>query len=480
MSNTVNLSYFGNLEQEFSEHLGVISNERILFSGKFGKGKTTFLKYFFEKNRKQYFAISLSPVHYSVASNQDIIRYLKYDILIELIKNGYSFERLDINKWEALPFFIASKPMKLISSLLHFIPKVGKTLGELNEKIIPFVKELEVFIEENQKKAQGNAVEKYFVEFENEEGSIYENDFLTYVLNEALKHYAKKEKPVLVIDDLDRLDPEHIFRILNVFASQFNIFHNSFSNKFSFEKTIIVCDVNNIRNIFENRYGKNVDYKGYIDKFFSIEPFFYKNHVFVSKSIESYLNTCKISGGGSDYHPNNYLQKGLHCLGLKGLLEELVNADHISLRALKNYFSTPLRLNTNPFVFIGAKISNHEAGIFIETQILCRLLGGYSKTVAAIKDLKDSNVETGLVSLFVDLLKFYNYPNEFYKGKATLDSGYVTLNDKEIKYFFENGKYQFKRYLNGVPSIFKVEIKHYYELVLLIIDELYNNRYLEP
>ncbi len=67
---------------------------------------------------------------------------------------------------------------------------------------------------------------------------------------------------------MDRIDPEHIFRIFNVFSAQFDL--DKDENKFGFDKIILVCDLDNIRNIFANKYGQNVDFSGYIDKFYDI------------------------------------------------------------------------------------------------------------------------------------------------------------------------------------------------------------------
>ena len=76
---------------------------------------------------------------------------------------------------------------------------------------------------------------------------------------------AAEKRKVLIIDDLDRMDPDHIFRIMNVFAAQFD--HERFGyNKFAFDKVIIVCDLDNLRNLFAHKYGSNVDFSGYIDK----------------------------------------------------------------------------------------------------------------------------------------------------------------------------------------------------------------------
>ena len=63
------------------------------------------------------------------------------------------------------------------------------------------------------------------------------------------------------MDDLDRLDPESIFRLLNIFSS---FFDRNQKNKFGFDKIIIVADYENIKNIFHHKYGEETDFEGYM------------------------------------------------------------------------------------------------------------------------------------------------------------------------------------------------------------------------
>src|SRR5688572_22927971 len=80
--------------KNFRQHLQVKNNSRILFSGKFGIGKTYFLQYFFNAAKEQagdkiqYNAFHIYPVNYSIASNEDIFRYIKYDIVSSFLKLG--------------------------------------------------------------------------------------------------------------------------------------------------------------------------------------------------------------------------------------------------------------------------------------------------------------------------------------------------------------------------------------------------------
>ena len=48
----------------------------------------------------------------------------------------------------------------------------------------------------------------------------------------------------LIIDDFERIDPEHIFRILNVFSSHMEGDEN---NILGFDHVIIVGDIENIK-----------------------------------------------------------------------------------------------------------------------------------------------------------------------------------------------------------------------------------------
>jgi hypothetical protein len=75
----------------------------------------------------------------------------------------------------------------------------------------------------------------------------------------------------LIIDDFDRLDPEHVFRILNIFSAHIDL--NEATNKFGFDKIIFSLDINNIAEMYAHRYGKDVDFLGYIEKFYSVDIF---------------------------------------------------------------------------------------------------------------------------------------------------------------------------------------------------------------
>lgn len=92
---------------------------------------------------------------------------------------------------------------------------------------------------------------------------------------ETLKNENKEN--VLLIDDFDRLDPEHIFRILNILSVHNDYLSNTYQNKFGFDKIIIVCDIDCIKDYYHHKYGEKANFKGYIDKFCSTKFFRFSN-----------------------------------------------------------------------------------------------------------------------------------------------------------------------------------------------------------
>lgn len=266
---------FNQPNAEFTQHLNIPNNERIIFSARFGMGKTTFLKWFFEQdeNKKKYNLIHLFPVNYSVANNEDIFRYIKYDIIVELLKKGYEVEENDFHLSEVFKQFFKKNYDKIAASIIYMIPHLGKEVIDRYDRIKPLI---DTFFEIQEKiqldNNPGDRLIQYLEKFEASEGNVFEDDIITQIIESILTKAkdGKQKENVLIIDDLDRIDPEHIFRLLNIFAAHFDRTNPTKSkNKFGFDKVIFVCDIENIREIFRHKYGLNVDFNGYIDKFFS-------------------------------------------------------------------------------------------------------------------------------------------------------------------------------------------------------------------
>ncbi|MCG8577686.1 MAG: hypothetical protein MI810_22585 [Flavobacteriales bacterium] len=277
------------VSKDFDHHLAINKNSRILFSGRYGIGKTVFLEHYFAERKKEYYTIRLAPVNYSVSSNEDIFRYIKYDLLVKLLADKrISFEDYDFTKWEALPFFVQTEFGKIVQGIFRGLSKLGPSKKYGGDAIY---KELEIL---------GKEFEKYYDDFkdkgkkgfsafskqlEEEEGSIYEYNLITEFISKGLETKPELQN-VLIIDDLDRIDPGHIFRLLNVFSAHMD--YKEEGDKFGFDKIILVCDVNNLRNIFHCKYGADTDFNGYIDKFYSSKVFYFDNKNDLKRLLGNY------------------------------------------------------------------------------------------------------------------------------------------------------------------------------------------------
>jgi len=136
---------------KFESHLKIKNNTRILFSGKFGIGKTYFLNDFFEIKKEDYEAFHLFPVNYQITSNENIIEFLKYDILVELLKkNKNIIQKNDYNNLIDLQLLLylwgKDNFVEVIKTGVSLIPKLGRPLKDvigLIENFLKFKKNIE-------------------------------------------------------------------------------------------------------------------------------------------------------------------------------------------------------------------------------------------------------------------------------------------------------------------------------------------------
>ncbi|MBV5316145.1 MAG: hypothetical protein JZU47_22790 [Prolixibacteraceae bacterium] len=284
------------IEADFDDFLSPDSNKRIIFSGPFGIGKTYFLDKFFKNRKPSYLPIFLRPVNYSLLSNEDVFRLIKYDILLQLINvEGFVIEKeFEFSGLEYANFFIGENKFLILQNLLKLIPKIQSTVDGIEN----LSKLIEAF-RKGKKEINDDSDLKMLFEFQHEtqDNFLLEYDHVSQFIADKLEEIGKLNssneplKRVLIIDDLDRLDPEHIFRLFNVFSAHFdlvNYYANDEGikdNKFGFDKIIFVCDIENIRKLFAHKYGVGVDFSGYIDKFYSRRIYY----LFHKNSFEEYI-----------------------------------------------------------------------------------------------------------------------------------------------------------------------------------------------
>ena len=282
------------ISQNIQDFKLVFENEsRIIFSAKFGDGKSYFLNEFmksYDENKNDYYFITLHPVNYVVEENRDVIEYIKRDILFQLIKDNriYDFKEGYDKIFDAV--CNVESLFKLADFAASIIPVKGlkegyKALRGLVSTIDEKRKEQDVL----------HVVDDYLNGFYGKSGSISECDAFTYLIQKSLEQMMAKS--VLIIEDLDRIDPAHLFRIMNVLSSQVDnpyYSHVPHGNKFGFDKIILVMDYEIAKHLFHHFYGKEANYEGYMNKFLNTLPFSYSIKEEAHRQVrQKILDICK-------------------------------------------------------------------------------------------------------------------------------------------------------------------------------------------
>lgn len=354
----------------FKEHLDF--NERTIFSAKFGDGKTFFLNEFKKKysgekkedadEKEIYYFITLYPVNYSVAENQDIFEYIKRDILFQLAKDG-KLNPIDFGAI-AKSIFTWENLKEVICFLISCMPK-GEILNKILEKGENFAKKY---------KEEQITFKEYESWFTSQKGGLYEHDGYTGIIIETLKYIKSLGyKTALIIEDLDRIDPAHLFRILNVLGAHIDehIYNDSENtNKFGFDNIITVFDYNTTENIFHHFYGKDANYKGYINKFTSHQPFYYSINDIAHNYLYTYIyDQCHISYASLHNESTNEFIRKLDILSVRDIQKVLDDSGNQVINQLYTksklnfYTKGPLTILISILMNIGINI--HSIKLFI-------------------------------------------------------------------------------------------------------------------
>ncbi len=426
------------VESKFDQHLNLPQNNRILFSGKFGTGKSYFLKKYFENREDKYNLFWLSPVNYVVGANQDIFEWIKIDIAKALLKDkSISDAEEKYSKNLLIQTFLYNNSGSIFSRLLTRVAnEIGKVktgqdfLGVFEDDIREYNKKYKEL--EATAKQDGKSHEKKVIDFVDKsidvKGSIFEDDVITSILRasiEILKIKSEKEN-VLVIDDLDRLDPEHIFRILNILSAHNDHFD---TNKFGFDKVIVVCDIENIQHIYEYKYGEKVDFDGYIEKFYTYEPHYFtitdsivsycENNIVIETLDVDSINTMAL------LLTQFYINKVLRIRNLKKIIANPQIANHLKLgkKLFEYHPSTKIEQFSEAKAF---EIDYDKYGIL-------KVIFMLSNAFGSIDNLQE-NIQ--------NIIKYSNYPiperyiNNVVNSVAILYN--ISINNDDIEHIFYN------------------------------------------
>lgn len=275
--------------ERFHEHLK--EHNRTILSAKFGDGKSFFFQQFMEDEdvKKDFKFLVLYPVNYQVAENRDVFELIKYDLLIQMFTQGIMSPEFKLSKAQALAWCLQLHSPSIAEGLLPIISdlcldeKSVKQVSALlvGKKLIGKVKQNVKDLEEP---VRDRLIEQFLKEMS--KNPITGQDVITGIIQQGIAEY-KNANPgkdvVLVIEDMDRMDPAHLFRILNVFSAHidynFRMGEDSkcphIGNKFGLDKVVFVMCYENAESIFRHFYGINAGFPGYINKFCSSNFFTY-------------------------------------------------------------------------------------------------------------------------------------------------------------------------------------------------------------
>ena len=323
----------------FREHLN--ENERTILSAHFGDGKTWFLNEFIESHSNDYEFIVLYPVNYQIAPNEAIMEYIKRDILFQLILKGHLNPGVEIPDPVLFQWYISQKASSLFLDVIQVftsLPDVNpkwkaalSTLFTISKEIVSQIKKFKDFKNDIDSEEDFNKAAQIIERLSSGAGNIYELDIISYLIIRTLQQIKNSGKQtVLIIEDLDRIDPAHLFRILNVFSAHIDRVYqcsdrlitdrdgneipvDTLHNKFGFDKVIMVLDNDTTRHIFSHFYGEHANYMGYISKFISHNVFYYSvmkvalqqlNHHLTSKCGVT-LNMILSKGHDGEWYVKN-------------------------------------------------------------------------------------------------------------------------------------------------------------------------------
>lgn len=311
-------------QSEFKKYLE--NSPRIIFSAKFGDGKTQFLKEVAENEEfKEYQFFTIYPVNYVVAENADIFEYVKRDILLQMARLGL-LNAIDLDA--LISSFASFETFKEILTFLVSCMPAGDFINKLIDKGLAIKEKYD------EKKA---TLEKFDATFKAMRGGIYEEDAYTQMIREALKWLRESinveggnKKSVLVIEDLDRLDPGHLFRILNVISAHIDnpaYTGNHSDNKFGFDNIVIVMDYSVTKQIFKHFYGPEASYEGYMSKFLTCQPFYYSLDFTARHTLYHYISEMLGLNDLVECMPN--MKKHISAMSVRDI-ERVINFDYKS------------------------------------------------------------------------------------------------------------------------------------------------------
>jgi hypothetical protein len=508
----------------FKSFIDLEDNHRIIFSAKFGAGKTYFLKSFFKEYSASYEAVFLYPVNYQVCANEDIFELVKFDLLRNLLlkmppkEEPSSDDKSVMKKINGLgdnAKNILNKLLRLTSKLTRGVRiNAGVVSLEISQMINNLIQLFEKDIKEQDTKPNAEEQVASFLKEIEATQKLYEDTAITRFIKNAterIKETNKEKKLVLVIDDFDRIDSEHIFRLLNIFSAHLEDHdedlmserdinskeEKKLADRYGFDRVIFVCDIDNIQSIFHHKYGLETDFNGYIDKFYSKAIFEFSNQNTIKNKLNRVLerfygaNTSinrdilqmnRIAEGGKYVIVDEFL--GLMKEFLPAFLERAITDKVINFRDVERlYGSKLLQKNRSLEDYLYCINIDNKNGLFVLPEIVLFefLIIVFGNTAAIIKYLDKPSSENTLDpvhQIFIDQKDLFksilflascqgNIRRAFDKNPLSYNNG--ELLNQEIQQSFHYRNFDTANAVRDLPS--KLTLK---------CTSIFNGSYLRP
>jgi KAP family P-loop domain. len=291
------------IDTEISQFLlHLRTHPRTILSAKFGDGKSYFLDKFAKDSavEEEFKIIKIYPINYQVVGDNDIFTLLKYDVLLQLLVENMVGDQTIHGVFDG-----QKDGAKILTALFDGFAKVDPSpKAQIPAATLKLFKSIACISEKRQIWGGGNRATRTLLQKLEKTSPLYLEDPTTKLIRQSLDDWRKHngKKVVLVVEDLDRLDPMHLFRILNVFSAHMDyIYRNGdtptdtlVGSRFGFDSIVFVLEYENLKRLFTHFYGDETSFDGYISKFIPRGFFTYS----LRKSANSFFfeNISRITG----------------------------------------------------------------------------------------------------------------------------------------------------------------------------------------
>lgn len=271
--------------QEFRDHLKC--HPRSVLSARYGDGKSYFIDAFMKDStvKKEFQILKIYPVNYQVLENRDIFDIIKYDVLLQMGLNDMLDPAQEISSRDAFLFCVKSNGLGLLESLFSVAGSIEgvstvKAIGKVGKGAVNVINKIQEAVYDYKKYKGGDSsvIDEFMGDVD--KTPMYEEDPITMIIKKNIVAWRKKrgnknKRIVLLFEDMDRIDPAHLFRILNVFSAHMDFSYkyavrpdySLYGNKFGVDNVVMVIHYENLESIFHHFYGENTCFEGYIHKF---------------------------------------------------------------------------------------------------------------------------------------------------------------------------------------------------------------------